>query len=205
MADETADDRDRHDRAATRRKVREGIVVSTKMDKTAVVAVIDRVRHPPLRQDGAAHQAPLRPRRGQRPQRRRPRPRAGDPPAVEAEALAPRRGPGAGEVQTDDPAGDHASGWPTTAAPRRCSCIKVLGRLAPPLRLDRRHLRRHRQGRHPRRGRQEGRRRQVRRRAHEEGEAPSRRQLHPLRRERRRPHQRRPAAAWHPHLRPGRP
>jgi small subunit ribosomal protein S17 len=30
----------------TRRKVREGLVVSDKMDKTAVVAVIDRVRHP---------------------------------------------------------------------------------------------------------------------------------------------------------------
>lgn len=28
-----------------RRKVREGIVVSTAMDKTAVIAVIDRVRH----------------------------------------------------------------------------------------------------------------------------------------------------------------
>ncbi|MBU3701170.1 MAG: 30S ribosomal protein S17 [Acidimicrobiia bacterium] len=28
------------------RKVREGLVVSTSMDKTAVVAVIDRVRHP---------------------------------------------------------------------------------------------------------------------------------------------------------------
>jgi small subunit ribosomal protein S17 len=27
------------------RKVREGLVVSTKMDKTAVVAVVDRVRH----------------------------------------------------------------------------------------------------------------------------------------------------------------
>ena len=27
------------------RKVREGLVVSTKMDKTVVVAVIDRVRH----------------------------------------------------------------------------------------------------------------------------------------------------------------
>jgi small subunit ribosomal protein S17 len=30
----------------SRRKVREGLVVSDKMDKTAVVAVIDRVRHP---------------------------------------------------------------------------------------------------------------------------------------------------------------
>jgi len=29
-----------------RRKVREGVVVSNKMDKTAVIAVIDRVRHP---------------------------------------------------------------------------------------------------------------------------------------------------------------
>jgi len=29
-----------------RRKVREGLVVSTKMDKTAVVAVVERVRHP---------------------------------------------------------------------------------------------------------------------------------------------------------------
>jgi small subunit ribosomal protein S17 len=28
-----------------RRKVREGIVVSTKMDKTIVVSVVDRVRH----------------------------------------------------------------------------------------------------------------------------------------------------------------
>jgi small subunit ribosomal protein S17 len=28
-----------------RRKVREGLVVSTKMDKTVVVAVVDRVRH----------------------------------------------------------------------------------------------------------------------------------------------------------------
>jgi small subunit ribosomal protein S17 len=29
-----------------RRKVREGLVVSNEMDKTAVVAVVDRVRHP---------------------------------------------------------------------------------------------------------------------------------------------------------------
>lgn len=31
------------------RKTREGIVVSTKMDKTVVVTVIDRVRHPRYR------------------------------------------------------------------------------------------------------------------------------------------------------------
>ena len=38
MADEDA-------KRTTQRKEREGIVVSTKMDKTVVVAVIDRVRH----------------------------------------------------------------------------------------------------------------------------------------------------------------
>jgi small subunit ribosomal protein S17 len=38
MADETTVER-------KRRKVREGIVVSTKMDKTVVVAVVDRVQH----------------------------------------------------------------------------------------------------------------------------------------------------------------
>ncbi len=32
--------------ARAARKVREGVVVSNKMDKTAVVAVIERVRHP---------------------------------------------------------------------------------------------------------------------------------------------------------------
>jgi small subunit ribosomal protein S17 len=39
-AEETAEGR------PNRRKVREGLVVSVKMDKTAVVGVVDRVRHP---------------------------------------------------------------------------------------------------------------------------------------------------------------
>ena len=39
MADETTEER------PNPRKVREGIAVSTKMDKTVVVAVVDRVRH----------------------------------------------------------------------------------------------------------------------------------------------------------------
>jgi len=39
MADETSEQR------PNPRKVREGIAVSTKMDKTVVVAVVDRVRH----------------------------------------------------------------------------------------------------------------------------------------------------------------
>ena len=94
------------------------------MDKTAVVAVIERVRHPRYDKTVQRTKQLYVARRGQRPQRRRPRPRPGDPPAVEAQALAARRSAGAGH---DDPAGDRASGSPTTAAPRRCSCIKVLG------------------------------------------------------------------------------
>jgi len=35
-----------NEQRVNRRKVREGVVVSNKMEKTAVVAVIDRVRHP---------------------------------------------------------------------------------------------------------------------------------------------------------------
>jgi small subunit ribosomal protein S17 len=49
MADETAvpvaGEKDTPDRI-DRRKVREGLVVSNAMDKTAVVAIIERVRHP---------------------------------------------------------------------------------------------------------------------------------------------------------------
>ena len=40
MAEETS-----AEQRSTRRKLRDGIVVSTKMDKTVVVAVVDRVRH----------------------------------------------------------------------------------------------------------------------------------------------------------------
>jgi len=46
MADEQADETTVERK---RRKVREGIVVSTKMDKTVVVSVIDRVQHPRYR------------------------------------------------------------------------------------------------------------------------------------------------------------
>lgn len=34
------------DQRPNRRKVREGLVMSVKMDKTAVIGVVDRVRHP---------------------------------------------------------------------------------------------------------------------------------------------------------------
>ena len=42
MADETTENTETR---TTSRKVREGLVISTKMDKTVVVAVVDRVRH----------------------------------------------------------------------------------------------------------------------------------------------------------------
>ena len=44
MADQTTTETSGAERNA--RKVREGVVVSNKMDKTAVIAVIERVRHP---------------------------------------------------------------------------------------------------------------------------------------------------------------
>jgi small subunit ribosomal protein S17 len=45
MADETPAASDAAARP-NRRKIREGTVVSNKMDKTAVIAVVERVRHP---------------------------------------------------------------------------------------------------------------------------------------------------------------
>ena len=44
MADETTSNENEEGRS-THRKVREGIVISTKMDKTVVVAVVKHVRH----------------------------------------------------------------------------------------------------------------------------------------------------------------
>jgi small subunit ribosomal protein S17 len=46
MADEDAKSTDGAAGRGNARKVREGLVVSTAMDKTAVVAVVERVRHP---------------------------------------------------------------------------------------------------------------------------------------------------------------
>ena len=46
MADNETAPTETADSRTNARKVREGLVVSTKMDKTAVVAVIERVRHP---------------------------------------------------------------------------------------------------------------------------------------------------------------
>jgi small subunit ribosomal protein S17 len=45
MADDTTNETPAQDTRSTHRKVREGIVISTKMDKTVVVAVVKHVRH----------------------------------------------------------------------------------------------------------------------------------------------------------------
>ena len=46
MADTPTSATESSDASRHARKVREGVVVSNKMDKTAVVAVVERVRHP---------------------------------------------------------------------------------------------------------------------------------------------------------------
>ena len=172
-----------------RRKVREGIVVSDAMQATIVVAVIERVRHPRYGKTVQrtkrlyVHDAEAPPRSATGSGSSRP----GRCPSSSAGAW-----PRSWSVP-DDPAGVAPPGGRQLRRPR--GAVHPRARwLAPALRQHRRRLRRHGQGRHPRRGGEEGRRRQVRRRPHQEGEAPSRRQLHPLRRERGRAHQR-PAAA----------
>ena len=70
------------------RKTRVGLVVSDKMDKTVVVAIADRVAHPLYKKivkrtyKLKAHDENNAVRRG------RPRPRHGDPPPVQGQALA---------------------------------------------------------------------------------------------------------------------
>ena len=49
MADETTNETETAEDRDNRRKVREGIAVSTKMDKTVVVKVVNRVAHPRYR------------------------------------------------------------------------------------------------------------------------------------------------------------
>ena len=174
--------------------------MSAKMEKTVVVGVVDRVRHPRYGKTLQRTNAAVRARRGERGPRGRPRPHPGDPADVAPEALARRRSARAGgdpmiQQETRLRVADNSGA-------REVLCIKVLGGTR----------RRYAsigdvfvatvKDAVPGRGREEGRRREVRRRAHEEGEAPSRRQLHPLRRERGGADQRPDAAARHPHLRP---
>ena len=84
------------------RKVREGTAVSASMDKTVVVAVIERVRHPRYAKTVQrtkrlyAHDEANDVNVGDRVRVH------GDPTPVEAEALAGRRGHRAGEVTETD-------------------------------------------------------------------------------------------------------
>ena len=140
----------------------------------------------------------------------------GDPAAMSKnEALASARDPRAGEVVPDndsetDPMIQQEitpSSVADNSGAREVLCIKVLGGSRRRYASNRRRVRRDRQGCHPRRGGQEGRGRQVRRRAHQASSvAVPTGQLHPLRRERSRPDQRAaPEPPRHPHLRSGRP
>ena len=165
-------------------------MVSDAMQATVVVAVIERVRHPRYGKTVQrtkrlyVHDAENDGQGG------RPGPCDRDPPAVQAQALAPGRSPGACPMIQQESRLRVAD----NSGAKEVLCIKVLGGSRRRYASHRRHLRGHGQRRHPGRGGEEGRRREVRGRADEEGEAPPRRQLHPLRRERRGADQR-PAAA----------
>ena len=105
------------------RKVREGLVTSNGMDKTAVVTVIDRRAPPAVRQDDGTHQEALRPRRGERPSTSATGCASGDPSAVEAQALADRRDPGEGQVIQQESRLRVAD----NSGAKEVLCIKVLG------------------------------------------------------------------------------
>ena len=182
-----------------RRKVREGIVVSDAMSATVVVAVVERVRHPKYGKTVQrtkklyVHDAEDSAKVGDRVRIR-------DPPLSKLKRWRLDRGRGAGPMIQQESRLRVAD----NSGAARCSA-SACSAAQPALRQHRRRVRGHGQGRHPGCRRQEGRGRQVRRRADEEGEASSGRQLHPLRRERRRSHQRPATAAGDPHLRAGRP
>ena len=93
-------DRDRHAAGGARAnaaKVRQGIVVSDKGEKSITVGSTSSVvTRPTRRWCAVAHSA--RPRRAQRGQRGRRRAAGRDPATVEDQALAPGRGRGEGEV-----------------------------------------------------------------------------------------------------------
>ena len=104
-----------HGRAQARgyRKVREGYVVSDKMDKTVVVEVEDRVKHPKYgkvirrTKKYKAHDGENACGVGDRVRL------DGDPAAVGDQALAGRRDPGEGQVSTGTPHQNHPRpAWP---------------------------------------------------------------------------------------------
>ena len=182
-AEATATEAPRPNRARSAR----ASVVSDSMDKTAVVAVVERVRH-----------ARVLPRRccapsGSTSTTRRTTAAVGDRVrVVETRPISKLKRWRLVEIMERATMIQQESRLRGGRQLRRERGALHQGarRLAPPLRLDRRRLHRDREGRRPRCGGEEGRRRALRRRADEEGAPPSRRQLHPLRRERRRAHQR---------------
>ena len=125
--------------------------MSDGMDKTAVVAVIDRVRHP--RYNKTVQRTTKLYVHDEENDLK-----VGDHVRVPRPARCPSSSAGGSSKSwsgPDDPAGVAASGSPTTPAPRRCSASRCS---AAPVGATphRRHLRRHRQGRHPRRGVKKG-------------------------------------------------
>ena len=199
MTDDPATER-RPPRA--RRKVREGVVVSNKMDKTAVVAVVERVRHAEVRQ--VRERAPSGSTRhdeandanvGDRVRVMETRPLS------QEQALARRRrvlsGRSSQMIQQES-----RLRVADNSGAKEVLVIKVLGgtrrRYASIGDIFVATVKDAIPGAAVKKGDVV----EVRRRPHQEGEAPSRRQLHPLRRERRRADQGRPDAARDPHLRP---
>ena len=108
---------------ANRRKVREGLVVSDAMDATVVVAVIERVRHPRYGKTVQRTKRLYVHDADNTRQGRRPGPGGGDPPAVQAQALAADRGPGACPMIQQESRLRVAD----NSGAREVLCIRVLG------------------------------------------------------------------------------
>jgi hypothetical protein len=124
MSETTAEaGRDAAKAAAATARLRRGYVVSDKMDKTVVVEVEDRVKHPlygkVIRRTTKVEGA----RRGQHRRRRRPRADQRDAAAVGDQALAARGDPGEGEVIQQESRLRVAD---NTGA-KEILCIRVLG------------------------------------------------------------------------------
>ena len=81
-----------------RRKVRDGVVVSDKMEKTVIVVVQVLKPHPLYKKVVRTHSALQGPRREQRVWRRRSRAHRGDAPDLQANPLACGRSSGEGSL-----------------------------------------------------------------------------------------------------------
>ena len=108
---------------ANARKVREGLVVSDAMEATVVVAVIERVRHPRYGKTVQRTKRLYVHDAGEHRQGGRPGARRRDPPAVQAQALAPGRDAGACTMIQQESRLRVAD----NSGAREVLCIKVLG------------------------------------------------------------------------------